>query len=249
MKLFLTSLSSKSKKRNGETVSRKFLKSNSFFKNVKKSVKNYDTFVWVCNAPNGYPDFADNDAKAELVFKMIEKQLHHFEHYIVLDNRNKNDAQEILSHADLIQVNGGKIPEQNKFLKDIKFLQNIKQNDDSVVICISAGTMNMCSSVFNFPEDDNEIDDKKWYTGLGLFNQIIIPHFDRKKGYAGPTGSFDIMKDYFLPYSENRTLLALTNGAYIAIDEGDVTLYGETYTISNGQIKQVCKNKKHIKLQ
>lgn len=249
MKIFLTSTSSKSKKRHGETISRKFLKSNSLFKNVKKSVKNFDTFVWVCNASNGDPDFADNDAKAHLVFKMIEKQLHHFEHYIVLDNRNKKHAKKILSHADLIQVNGGKIPEQNKFLKDIDFLKNIKQNKDSVVICISAGTMNMCSSVFNFPEDDSEIDAQKWYTGLGAFNQIIIPHFDRKKGYSFQTGSFDVMQDYFLPYSENKCFLALTNGSYVLLEDNKATLYGEAYTISNRKIKLICKNHKHVEIK
>ena len=177
---------------------------------------------------------------------MFKKQVHNFDNYTVLDNRNKKQAKQILENADFIYITGGKIPAQNKFLKEINFSQCVNKNKDVVIAGVSAGAMNLCSIIYCYPEEDSEIGDKMWYTGLGFCDKIIIPHFDIKKGNTCFFGSFDVMKDYILPDSKGKTFFALTNTTYLEIDEKNFTLYGEAYTISNGIVTQICEDKKSV---
>ena len=241
MKLFLSSTSSKYHL----FGIRRFNKQNSYYANIKNSIKKYDNFVFVSNDP---ANFERNDRKAKPIFRMFKKQIHDFKNYVVLDNRNKKQSKKILSNADFIYITGGKIPAQNKFLKDINFVQTLKENKDVVVAGISAGAMNSCSIIYCYPEEDSEVGDKMWYTGLGYCNQIIVPHFHKKKGNTCFFGSFDIMKDYLLPDSKGKTFLALTNTAYVKIDESGTTLYGEAYSIRDGELKQICTDGECIRL-
>ena len=43
-------------------------------------------------------------------------------------------------------------------------------------------------------------------------------------------------------------IIALNDGSYIVVDNGAETLYGEEYSIKNGEQKKICINEKWIQL-
>lgn len=101
--------------------------------------------------------------------------------------------------------------------------------------------MNLCEQVYNYPEEDSEVGGQKWYDGIGLCKYIIIPHFNLQNGNEFCFGNFNLLKDYYLPQSMSKKLYALTNGAYILIEDNAI-VYGESYVIQNGKVEKICGN-------
>ena len=236
MKIFLISESFISIRENDVKIATVIDKANSFLKNLQKSIQKFDNFVFICNDP---VQFEQNDISADFIAKAFKAQLKEFKNVIVLDNRTRQDAKNILQNADFVYLQGGKIPVQNKFLKEINFEKNI--NSDATIVGKSAGAMNLCEQVYNYPEEDNEVGGQKWYDGIGLCKYIIIPHFNLQNGNEFCFGNFNLLKDYYLPQSMSKKLYALTNGAYILIEDNAI-VYGESYVIQNGKIEKICKN-------
>ena len=51
------------------------------------------------------------------------------------------------------------------------------------------------------------------------------------------------LRNAVLSESNNRKIYGQCNGSHILIDnDGNVTIYGKTYLISNGQISLACEN-------
>ena len=48
--------------------------------------------------------------------------------------------------------------------------------------------------------------------------------------------------------SMGHEIIALNNGGYIVVDNGTETLYGEAYSIKNGEQRKICVNEKWIQL-
>ncbi len=202
--------------------------------NIKTHVKKFDKFVYVAN--DRY-DHADNDAKLQVVCDSFNMTGIGFKENVVIDERNKNKARTILQSADLIVLSGGKCLRQLDFFKDMR-LDDILKDYDGVVIGVSAGAMNLCKTVANFPEDASDIEDPRWLNGLGFFGGVIIPHFDGiNKIYQIPCENEDVVNSYILPMSRGREFIGLPNGSYILIHEGKATSYGKMYSISSGVIK------------
>lgn len=122
MKIFLISESFISIREDDVKIATVIDKANSFLKNLQKSIQKFDNFVFVCNDP---VEFDQNDISANFVAKAFKAQLKEFKNVIVLDNRTRQDAKNILQNADFVYLQGGKIPVQNKFLKEINFGKNI----------------------------------------------------------------------------------------------------------------------------
>lgn len=218
---------------------------NSFLDNLKRLIPKYDNMVFICNYPN---DYEDNDENANFLAKAFSQQLTAFKNVTVLDNRTKHNAKEIILNADFVYLQGGLIDEQNTFIKQINLAENLKQSN-AVVVGKSAGAMNLCEVVYNYPETDDAILNPKWYTGLGLCDYVIIPHFERESGNAYVHASFHVLNDYYIPDSFTHKFHAIVNGAYILIEDNMATAYGETYVIENGQVLQICKNGEKLKLK
>ena len=239
MKLFLVSDSLISiRDDNGIKIATRIDESNDFINNLKKFISKYDYFVFICNDPLAYEQ---NDTSAKKMALAFESQLNGFKHTVVLDDRTKANAKEILLSADFIFLQGGKIPVQNQFLKDIDFANIVKQTE-AVVVGKSAGAMNMADKVYNYPEEDSEVDEARWYAGVGLCKFIVIPHFNLKNGNEYCFGNFNLLTDYYLPTSIDNKFYALTNGSYILIENGISKVFGESYIIQDGAVTKLCSN-------
>ena len=202
---------------------------NGILRNIKKRLKKTDSLVVVANDPN---DFEDNGKKIKTVAESFDKTGIKFKHAAILDARNRGNAEEIIRAADLIILSGGKCLVQNRFFKEIDLGRLIK-NYRGVIIGVSAGTMNLCKTVANFPEEESDLQDPRWFDGLGFFDGIIIPHFDGETlTYQLDCGEMNVVSDYILPMSKEKEFIGLSNDAYIIVDnDGKTSYFGDIYKI------------------
>lgn len=185
-------------------------------------------------------DFADNDEKLRVVSESFIKTGLPFARYAALDDRNKSDAEALVKSADLIILSGGKCLCQNKFFDGIG-LKRLLKNHRGLTVGISAGAMNLCTTVANFPEEKIDLAEPRWFAGMGFFDGIVIPHFDGETAkYQFDCGEIDIVNDYILPMSFGHEFIGLNNDSYIVVDNcGGVSYRGEACKISDGRITRI----------
>ena len=225
-------------KKNGQIIAQKMDNTNSIVEQLKNCIKKYDKFVFVASNPDG---FEKTDSYANVTKKSFELCEMIFKQFIVLDNRNAENANAIIKNADLIFLAGGYVPLQNSFFERINLKKHL-EFFDGVIIGQSAGAMNLSNIVYNYPEDKSEINDPKFLNGLGLSSITIIPHFEKTTGNTHSQG-MNVLQNYFLPDSKDKTFVAITDKSHIIIDE-KILLCGEIYKINNGKITQICCNQK-----
>lgn len=217
------------KDENDERHSIKIEDTNKIITNIKKNLPHKNKVVIVANNPNTY-EINDNWAKIRFQsFKMTGLK---FKEYILLDNRNVQNAKKILENASLIILMGGKIMCQMKFLKKIGF-KKLLNNFNGVVIGLSAGTMNMCKNTLNFPEENADLGQPLATKGLGFLDEFILPHFNGIS-YPYQYDGIDVIKDYALPFSYKRDILAIPDGSYILLNKNQSTIHGDAYIIHKG---------------
>lgn len=204
--------------------------------NIKKYLNGTNWIVYVANDPN---NVLKNEEKIKNIIDSFSLAGIEFNEKILLEARNKKDAKNIILGADIVILSGGKILCQNKFFRSIR-LKNILKRFNGIVIGISAGTMNLCKTVYNFPEEKSDIKERKWVKGLGFYDKIIIPHFDGETNtYQIECEEVDVVNDFILPASHKKEFLAIPNGSYIIIDNKNVSFFGDMFTIKNGVTKKI----------
>lgn len=239
MVLFLASNIGGIKKENGIKKPVKFFESNSFLDNLRKYLKNNRRFVLIASDPTNYER---NDLFLEMDIEALKLSGIDFNEYVVLDNRNKNNLVNILNESDLVFLCGGNTFVQNRFFNDINLKEYLKSYE-SVIVGISAGSINAAKYVFNSPEKTEDLERTPYLAGLEITNINIEPHFiledlddDNKK----------LQRDAIIQESYNRTIYALTDGAYVLESNEFCRLYGKAYKIKNGVINQICDNNEYI---
>ena len=55
-----------------------------------------------------------------------------------------------------------------------------------------------------------------------------------------------LIEDITFEDSVGHEILALNDGSYIMVDNGQATLYGEAYRIKDSQMTQICKDGESI---
>ena len=100
--------------------------------------------------------------------------------------------------------------------------------------------MNSADIVYCQPEKNGEAIDEtfeKWLPGLNLTKMNILPHYQMiKDSYLDGMRLFE---DITYKDSMNHQFIALVDGSYVLIDKCE-TIYGESYLISDGNIKLLC---------
>lgn len=222
---------------NGDRVPVALEDENGILQAVKAFLPSTKSLVVVANDPR---DFDDNDRKISTVAESFVKTGMPFDYATVLDERNKAAAADVILSADLIILSGGKCLCQNKFFKEIN-LKALLAHHTSVIIGVSAGAMNLCKTVANFPEEQGDTQDPRWFDGLGFFGGIIIPHFDGETAtYQFDCGDIDPVRDYILPMSNTADFIGLPNDAFITIDNrGAIAYHGDAYKISKGVVTKI----------
>ena len=242
MNLFLASNIGGVKKENGNKIPIKFFENNDFLKNLKKCIKNNKKFVLIASDPNNYER---NDLFLQMDIEALKLSGLTFEKYLVLDGRAKENITSILKDCDLIFLCGGNTLIQNTFFNNIDLKEHLK-NIDSVIVGISAGSINSAGDVYNSPESDEDLNNSPYLKGLGLTTINVEPHFileDLSNDFNKKLHKKAILKE-----SYNRTIIALTDGAYILQTDKECKLYGESYKIKNGIISKICNNDEYIAL-
>ena len=219
----------------GNKIPVKIEDENKFVTNLKKLLLRKQQVLYVANDPTR---FEENDSRAETFFASLRLTGLKFKNCILLDNRNKDKARELILNSDLIIFCGGKVDCQMNFFKKLH-LKKILKDYFGVIVGISAGTMNMCHSVYNFPEEKDELGNKPITKGLGFYDEFIVPHcdgFSYPNFFADEPEKFvDTFKDYIIPFSYKHDLIALPNSSYIMLSKDKVTTYGDYYIIRKGK--------------
>ena len=201
-----------------------------------KSVLKAGNFVFIASSPDAHEI---NEMYAENVAKSLRMAGVPLEKEIVVDDRNADKIVEILKNASFVFLAGGYPPSQIDFIQ--KFgIDKALQNFDGVVVGQSAGAMNLSKLVYNYPEEIEEIGDKKFWEGIGLADITIIPHFDLEEGNPGVEG-IDLINDYFLPDSHKCTLYGIPNGSHVWFKNGKPEFFGHCYMLKNGKILDLKK--------
>ena len=100
--------------------------------------------------------------------------------------------------------------------------------------------MNLSKLVYNYPEEIEEIGDKKFWEGIGLADITVIPHFDLEQGNPG-VEDIDLINDYFLPDSHKCVLYGIPNGSHVWVKNANPEFFGPCYMLKNGKILDLKK--------
>jgi len=153
-----------------------------------------------------------------------------------------------LEEYDFIVLSGGHVPTQNAFFQKIPLKKALKSYD-GIVIGISAGTMNSAETVYAQPELEGESTDQRYQrflNGLSITDTMILPHYQAVKDEI--LDGKRLMEEITYPDSYGRRFYAIPDGSYLLVENGIQTLFGEAWLISDGEIRQVCREGQSLNL-
>ena len=167
----------------------------------------------------------------------------------MLDGRNASRAKELVKSANIIFLEGGHVPTQNRFFASIN-LRRLLNDFDGVLIGFSAGSMNSAETVYAMPEENGEAVDpsyERFLPGLGLTKTMLIPHFSyyRREKLDG----LRILKDILLPDSMGKEFICIEDGSYLLIESGREVMYGKAYLAKDGAISELSEDGESVMLQ
>lgn len=209
---------------------------NQFIDNLRTCLPNPCDCVFLCSDPN---DYKRTDYFAEEIKKCFCSAGFAFSKFRILDNRNQDKAANLINGANLLLLAGGHVPTQNQFFAKIH-LKNLLQPFQGVLVGISAGSMNCAEIVYAHPELEGEATDtmfQKYLPGLGLTKKMILPHYQLIKDDI--LDGLRVMEEIAYPDSKGKTFYALVDGSYLYIHNGTEKIYGQAYTIADGNLSQI----------
>ena len=141
---------------------------------------------------------------------------------------------------DLIILAGGHVPTQKKYFDEICLKDKLKDYE-GIIIGVSAGSMNSAHLVYSQPEMEGESIDpnyQRFILGLGLTNINVLPHYQMVKDYT--LDDRRLFEDITYSDSYGHEFIALEDGSYLLIEDGNTTIYGNAYRIFNGVCEKIC---------
>jgi len=198
----------------------------------------------VCGNPDNYVKNDDVHACLKEAFPMSGLSISSIDQ---CDDRNP-EIIEKMANIDVLVLAGGHVPSQNKFMKQLRLKERLA-DFGGIVVAWSAGSMNSADVVYAGPKLEGEAVDplyERWIPGLGITNVNIFPHFQKlRDDYLD---GMRLIEDITFEDSVGHEILALNDGSYIMVDNGQATLYGEAYRIKDRQMTQICKDGESIVL-
>lgn len=244
MKAILTSSLGGQVKIDGKRLPAKLPETNGLLKCIKDVWKN-DSRVMIISGSPAYYDKNDSILFClKGAFSLSDLSVSEI---LMCDERNK-EIIERLPEMDVLILAGGHVPTQNSFMKTIGLSERL-QDWDGLLIAWSAGSMNCAETVYAGPELPGEAIDpnyQRWISGLGITKTSIFPHFEVMKDEI--LDGLRLIEDITYADSMGHEIIALNNGSFIVIDNGTEILYGEAYSIKNGEQRQICTDDKWIQL-
>lgn len=244
MKAMLTSSLGGAFKVNGIRVPDVLIQQNGLLDKLKSIWPQDARVLIVCANP-------DNHEKNDGVYACLKEALPmsglSVSYLAQCDDRNP-DIIENLPDMDVIILAGGHVPTQNKFMKQLRLKERLLEFK-GILIAWSAGSMNCAEVVYAGPELEGEALDplyERWIPGLGITNINIYPHFQKLRDEY--LDGMRLIEDITFEDSVGHEILALNDGSYLMIENGQTTLYGEAYRIKDRQLTQICKDGEFIVL-
>ena len=238
MKAMLTSSLGGAFKVNGIRVPDVLIQQNGLLDKLKSIWPQDARVLIVCANP-------DNHEKNDGVYACLKEALPmsglSVSYLAQCDDRNP-DIIENLPDMDVIILAGGHVPTQNKFMKQLRLKERLSEFK-GILVAWSAGSMNCADMVYAGPELEGEALDplyERWITGLGITNINIYPHFQKLRDEY--LDGMRLIEDITFEDSVGHEIIALNDGSYIMIENGQTTLYGEAYRIKDRQLTQLCKD-------
>lgn len=155
-----------------------------------------------------------------------------------LDGRNGRWAYRLVADADFIIIMGGHVPTQNAFFHRIR-LRRLIRKFEGVIMGISAGSMNSAENVYAQPEESGESSPsfQRFYTGLGLADINILPHYQQVKDYE--LDGKRLYEDVTFADSMGHEFYVFPDGTYFYQDEEECVILGECWRLSNGILEHL----------
>lgn len=213
--------------------------SNGFIDELRRRLPGPIRALDICSSPDAWEI---TDFYAGLTLGYFEDAGFPIERYLTLDSRNEDRAAELIQSSNLIILDGGHVPTQNRFFQQIG-LRALLAGFGGVVVGISAGSMNAADLVYAQPEEAGEAMDptyQRFLRGLGLTKVNLLPHYDRVRDDV--LDGLRLFEDITYPDSMGRTFCAIPDGSYLFIDDSREELRGEAYRIRNGRISQISRD-------
>ena len=207
-----------------------------FIADIRRYAKKFDNLVYVCSDP----DLHDvTDYRGGLIFESLELSGLKFKNKVILDGRNKDKAAELIKNADMVMLAGGRPDIQMRFLNEIG-LKDLLVKSNVLVVGASAGAMSLCSTFFCFPEslEDFREDNNYFFSGMGFYDKLIIPHFDGANRRYSKESDIDVFA-HILKLGAGREFVAYDDDSYIVVDGGDIRYVGDFYTIKDGKVEEI----------
>ena len=244
MKAMLTSALGGSIKVNGTRIPDVLIQRNGLLDNLKSIWQSNARVLIICANPDNHEKNDGVYACLKEAFPMSGLSISYIEQ---CDDRNPNVIDN-LPNIDVLILAGGHVPTQNRFMKQLRLKERLSDYN-GIVVAWSAGSMNCADIVYAGPELAGEAVDplyERWITGLGITDINIFPHFQSlRDDYLD---GLRLVEDITFDDSVGHEIIALNDGSYIMLDDGQTTLYGEAYMIKDRQLTQICKDGEHINL-
>ena len=164
------------------------------------------------------------------------------------DYRSHDISAEELHQYDVIMLGGGHVPTENRFFALIRLREKL-QNYQGMILGVSAGTMNSADVVYAQPELPGESVDpnyERYLRGLGLTAIQVLPHYQMVKHFE--LDGKRLFEDITYGDSYGNEFIALEDGSYIRIMDGEILLYGRAHRIADGVLTTISEENQIIRL-
>lgn len=218
---------------------------NGFVENLKQFWKDEMKGLIIAAAPDS---FEGNDEMRDFFEQAFRNSGIPVTKFELWDYRSPDICTDDLAQYDIIMLGGGHVPTQNHFFEVIHLREKLK-GYRGIVLGVSAGTMNSADLVYAQPELPGESvnsDYKRWIQGLGLTKLMILPHYQMVKNYM--LDEKRLFEDITYGDSVDHEFLALEDGSYVRIMNGESVLYGRAHRIADGVLTAICEEGQSIKL-
>lgn len=216
---------------------------NSFLSNLQSDMPAEIRCLYIASSPD--EPHLNRRYSADMVDAFREANIP-FAEMKILQRDTMDRAEEMVGWSNFVILAGGHVPTQNLFFRQLK-LWNLLRDYPGVIMGISAGTMNCAAMVYAQPELPGESIDpnyRRFLPGIGLTYLNILPHYQQVKDDI--LDGKRLYEDVTYPDSFGHSFLVLPDGSYVRVCNGQSQLFGEAYSLEDGQMRCICKNKEDL---
>ena len=214
-------------------------KMNHFVDNLRKYWRDGAKCLMIAASPDEYER---NDQMTAFFADAFKDAGLFWSEFLLWDGRDEVMPKEELHTYDLIILGGGHVPTQNQFFHEIGLREKL-QGYKGMIIGISAGTMNSADVVYAQPELPGESVDShyvKYLEGLNLTKNQILPHYQMVKDYM--LDGKRLYEDITFADSYGNNFLVLPDGSYLMSIDGEESVWGEAWRLSDGVMRKISEN-------